>query len=179
VNRICVMTLVVCLAAAGLLAQGSQPAPPRRSPEDIRAQMARLADSDAAVRALAACYLAEMRLDAAPAIETLTRLLADATLIDPVLCGRDIGPATVRGPHRSTPGLEAARALAAAGDDGAEALLAAATSPNTATRRHAIRGLTYLRDRRSLPVFLEAMRDADPAVRADAARGLGRIPRRW
>jgi HEAT repeat protein len=106
----------------------------------------------------------------------LRRLLADATPIDPVVCRRDLpGATTILAMWKSTPGLEAARALAAAGQEGEDALIAAAADADTATRRHAMRGLTYIRDARTQSIFLAAIRDADTSTRGDAARGLGRF----
>jgi HEAT repeat protein len=188
VTRISLATLVVCLLAASAGAAGRPPEPaaaqrvpqpaPRQTADDIRAQIAALEAPDPVARAIAACFLARMRLDAIPAIPALTRLLADAAVIDPVICTRD-GAVTAQATLTTTPGFEAARALVAAGDEGINTLLAAAVSSNVVVRRHAMRGLTYLRDRRTLPIFLDAIRDADAQIRVDAARGLGRMPIRW
>ena len=168
-------TLVVCLIGTAAFAQAPATRPPQ-TPEGVRDQIARLSAPDPIARAFAACFLAEMRRDASPALPALKRLLADATPIDPIVCRRDIeGPTTVVALWKSAPGLEAARALAAIGDEGVEALLSAAADRDTSTRRHAVRGLTYVRDTRSEPVFLTTIRDADAATREQAARGLGQF----
>jgi HEAT repeat protein len=178
VKHLSLATLVVCLLAGTAFAQQRSPQPPRQTPEDIRAQVAALGATDPVTRAFAACFLARMGLDAIPAIPALTRMLADATVIDPVICSAD-GAVTAQATLTTTPGFEAGRALLAAGDDGIDALLAAAASPEIAVRRHAIRALRGLRDSRTLPIFLSGIRDADPQIRADSARGLGRTRFRW
>lgn len=170
-----VLALVVCLTAGSAAAQVPATRPPQTA-EGVREQIARLSAPDPIARAFAACFLAEMRHDAAPAVPALRRLLADATPIDPVVCRRDFpGVTSVLAMWKSAPGLEAARALAAAGDDGVEALIAAASDADTATRRHATRGLTYVRDTRTQSIFLTAIRATDTSTREDAARGLGRF----
>ena len=83
------LTLVVCLTAASLSAQVPAARPPQ-TPEGVREQIARLSAPDPIARAFAACFLAEMRRDASPALQALRRLLADATPIDPIACRRDL-----------------------------------------------------------------------------------------
>lgn len=170
-----VTTLVVCLATSGGHAQRQPPA----TPAAVAEQAARLAGADAAARALAACHLGEMGLDALPALAALTQLLADAAPVAPVVCGRETLPSfTSVPPGTTTPGYQAARALVLLGNDGREALIRAASSRQAAIRRHAVRGLLRVRDRRVADLLLAALKDADPDVRADAARGLGRT-RGW
>lgn len=137
--------------------------------------MARLSAADAAARAQAACYLGAMALDALPALAPLRRLLADATPIAPVVCAADSLIPFVNLPSgQSTPGYAAARALLMLGNTGRDALIADATHRDAAVRRHVIRALLHLRDARTQDIFLAAITDVDPAVRADAARGLRR-----
>ena len=171
---ISVLALVVSLAAAA-----SGWAQPR--PGSVDARIAELSAADAATRAFAACYLARMRRDAAPAIPALTRALADATPLNPVSCDEE--RYVVLTPWRSSPGLEAARALAATGDAGVDALLTSASSTNVDVRRHALTGLTWtsasrLRDAAPVEMLLGALGDRDPDIRATAARLLGRTQRR-
>lgn len=171
-----VTTLVVCLAATGGDAQHRPPA----TPAAVAEQAARLSGADAAARALAACHLGEMGLDALPALTALTQLLADATPVMPVICGRETLPSFTSLPEgTTTPGYQAARALVLLGNDGHDALVRAASSSQPAIRRHAVRGLLRVRDRGVAEILLVALNDADPAVRADAARGLGRNRNWW
>jgi HEAT repeat protein len=171
-----VIGTLICAVAATAGAQSGAESRPPQTPEGIREQIARLSAPDAVSRAFAACYLAEMRGDAAPALQALTGLLADATPIDPVLCRRD-GPGafTASATWKSAPGEEAARALAALGQDGIEALLSATASSSVDVRRHAVQGLVFVRDERVRAVFVSAMHDVDARTREVAARGLGRF----
>ena len=171
-----VIAALICVTTAPAGAQTPAAPRPSQTPEGIRDQIVRLSAPDPVSRAFAACYLAEMRGDAAPAVQALTRLLADATAIDPVLCREDTpGAITAVAPWKSAPGLEAARALAAVGEEGIEALLSAAAGTGGDVRRHAIHGLLYVRDERVRPVLVSAIRDGDARTREDAARGLGRF----
>lgn len=174
-RRFLCIALEVCLLAVPVAAQ-SPPRAPAATPSGIREQIANLASADPVTRAVGACHLALLRRDAAPAVEALVQLLADATPIAPVLCRRDTPSATVvNGTWETTPGFEAARALGAAGRAGAEALVAAARHVNPDVRRHAVRGLAAVRDSRVEGLLLAAIRDADARIRAEAARGLGRF----
>jgi hypothetical protein len=128
--------LVLVLIAAPALAQDEVP---------LQQRIAELSAADATTRAFAACYIAEARDSRAPAVQPLARLLADATTMNPVWCDRDRGRATtVLATWTTTPGIEAARALARSGLPGIEALLAAARSRDAATRGQAIHGLSLV-----------------------------------
>jgi HEAT repeat protein len=176
VRAVPALTLVVCLAAANGSTQTVQTRPPRTSPPTLAEQVTALTAPDPIVRAFAACELGEMRHDAAPALTALVRLLSDAASIDPVFCGHDeFGSITMLASRKSAPGLEAARALSLIGGEGVDALLAAARGGDASSRRHAVHGLTYVRDARAAAVFMAAIDDADPQVRRDAAVGLGRF----
>ena len=173
--RFCAVALVVCLATP-VLAQSAAVRPSR-----VPGLIAQLAAPEPASRAIAACSLATLRRDALPALTELTRLLADATPLDPVWCDEERG-VTLTAPWRSAPGVEAARALAALGEPGVDVLLRSVSSPSTDIRRHALRGLTSvrgdrLRDAAAADVLLRALRDSDAEVRASAARLLGRTQR--
>jgi HEAT repeat protein len=95
-------------------------------------RIAALASPDPARRAIAACQLSAMGRRAEDAVPALLRLLADATPITPVNCWSD----------RTSPGLEAARALGAIRSATAvEPLLQALRSPNPTLRSTAARAL--------------------------------------
>lgn len=133
------IALEVCLLSAVAAAEAGQRPPQRPTPEAIREQIAALSAPDPSVRAMAACYLASWGERAEAAVPALMRLLADATPITPVQCWSD----------RSSPGLEAARALGSIRSDAAiEPLLEALRSPNPALRRTAARALGLMMRRR-------------------------------
>ncbi len=183
--RFCDVALVVCLATLAFFnAVFSGPASAQSAaarPPGVPGLIAQLSAPDPESRAIAACGLATRRRDALPALAELTRLLADATPLDPVWCDEDRF-VTLTAPWRSAPGVEAARALATLGDAGIDVLLRSVSSPNTDIRRHALRGLSYVRSDRlrgtaTVDALLRALRDSDAEVRAGAARLLGRTQR--
>ena len=121
------VALEVCLVAPGF------------AQERLQSDIALLSSADTATRALAACRIASRGRDAEAAVPALLRLLADGTSITPVDCWSD----------RTTPGLEAARALGAIRSDAAiEPLLEALRSPNPELRRTAARALGLMMRRR-------------------------------
>ena len=128
------VAVALWLSAAPALAQDQTP---------LAQRIAELSAADATTRAFAACHIAEARESRAPAVQPLARLLADATTMNPVWCQRDRAT-TVLATWTTTPGLEAARALARAGVPGIEALLTAARSSDAATRGQAIHGLSLV-----------------------------------
>jgi len=131
------IALEVCLPAALALSavasvQAEQGRWPRATPEAIRDGTAALSAPDPVARALAACRLGAMGERAEMAMPALMRLLADASPIVPVDCRST----------NSSPGLEAARALASIGSAAAiDPLLDALRSPNPELRRNAARAL--------------------------------------
>ena len=137
------IALEVCLVAglsAVAAAEAEAQRPPQRpTPDAIRDQIAALSAPDPGARAMAACYLAAWGDRAEAAVPALMGLLADATPITPVQCWSD----------RSTPGLEAARALGSIRSEAAiEPLLEALRSPNPNLRRTAARALGLMMRRR-------------------------------
>ncbi len=70
------------------------------------------------------------------------------------------------------PGLEAARALSRIGPAGYDELKKTARSGNPLVRQRAVFGLGEAQDAGAQPLLREAIRDADPRVRAAAAHGL-------
>src|SRR5688572_30670437 len=116
--EVCLMTTFALSVVASAKADQVRP---RSTPEAIQAQITALSGSDPVRRAMAACYLGAMGRRAEAAVPALLRLLADGTPITPVDCWSD----------RSSPGFEAARALASIRSEAAiEPLLEALRSPN-------------------------------------------------
>ena len=130
--EVCLLT--VSTAAATAIVDAGQDRL-RTTVDAIRDQIAALSSPDPGRRAMAACYLSSMGRRAEEAVPALLRLLADGTPITPVNCWSD----------RSSPGLEAARALGSIGSVAAiEPLLEALRSPNPELRRSAASALGLL-----------------------------------
>jgi HEAT repeat protein len=162
---------VYCLAGS-VEAQVNRP---RSTPAAINEQIAGLSATDPAARALAACYLGGMGRRAAAAVPSLMRMLADGTSIDPVACRGDaFWAVSFHGRTKSSPGLEAARALGSIGEASLEPVLQTVGQSNPVVRRHVAHALAMIRHERSLTALLTLAKDADALVRSEAAAGLGR-----
>jgi HEAT repeat protein len=143
--------------------------------QDARDLAARLRDADPRTRTIAACELQRMGSAAQPVIAALVERLADASPVDPKVCGedryywsKDIEPQT-------TPGEEAAAALVAIGTDSLPSLVAASRAPQWVARRNAVWAIGALRDTRGVPPALAALADREPPVRRVAAWSLGAL----
>ena len=132
-----------------------------------------LSAGDAAVRAKAACELRELGDGAGEAIQPLVNLLGDAAPVDPSVCGRRWW----RGgdDDLTSPGEQAAAALAAIGTRAFQPVLAALRATSWPARRNAAWTLGALDDRRAAAGLLEALKDREPAVREQAAWSLGAL----
>jgi HEAT repeat protein len=135
----------------------------------------RLRDADPRTRTVAACELQRMGSAAQPVIAALVERLADASPVDPKVCGedryywsKDIEPQT-------TPGEEAAAALVAIGSESLPSLIAASRAPQWVARRNAVWALGALRDARGVPPALVALADREPPVRRISAWALGAL----
>jgi HEAT repeat protein len=148
---------------------------PRSTPAAINEQIAALSSPDPAARALAACYLGGMGRRASAAVPALMRLLSEATSIDPIACQGDAFWAmSFTGRMKSSPGLEAARALGFIGETALEPLLQVVGQDNPVVRRHVAHALGFIRTESSLTAVLRLAKDPDASVRGEAAAGLGR-----
>jgi HEAT repeat protein len=148
---------------------------PRSTPAAIKEQTAGLSASDPAARALAACHLGGMGRRAATAVPALMRLLADATPVDWIACHSGaFWTSNFNDRTKSSPGLEASRALGLIGEASLDSLLQMTGQSNPVVRRHVAHALGMIRHERSLPPLLTMAKDADAQVRAEAAVGLGR-----
>ena len=95
---------------------------------DVNAAAAGLSSSDPAARAHAACELRALGREAAPAIDRLTAMLADASPLDPSVCGEHTW--RFRGAQElTTPGEQAASALVAIGAQTAPVLRTTLAGP--------------------------------------------------
>src|SRR5262245_5191904 len=113
--------LLLALTAALAL-----PAAAASQAQDVRELIGRLGAPDPAVRAKAACGLRELGDRSADAIAPLVAMLGDGAPVDPSICERQ----SWRGgtPDLTSPGEQAAAALAAIGSRAFQPVLAAVAS---------------------------------------------------
>jgi HEAT repeat protein len=150
-------------------------ATPQRRPEQANAR-ALIADLDAAdpvARAKAACGLRDLGDAAADAVVQLTKLLADGSPVDARVCGRRWWRGGAE--DVTTPGEQAASALASVGSSAIPALLGALKHDAWIARRNAAWALGAIDDRRAVDPLIQTLRDREPAVREQAAWALGAI----
>jgi HEAT repeat protein len=149
-------------------------APQQRSEQpSARKLIADLEAADPVARVKAACGLRDLGDAAADAIAPLTKLLADGSPVDARLCTRRWwrgGSDDV-----TTPGEQAASALASVGSPAIPALLGALKQDAWIARRNAAWALGAIDDRRAVDPLIQALRDREPAVREQAAWALGAI----
>jgi HEAT repeat protein len=142
------------------------------APADVKEKIKLLESPDANERATAACILGERRATAA--IPALVKLLGDDTPTQRVQCGE--GRARhggMRELERSSPGKQAAEALAMIGTLAVEPLLAVVKSNDWRVRVNATCALGVIKDTRTVAAVLESLKDQDWRVREKAAWGLG------
>ncbi len=141
-----------------------------RAPKEL---IGDLASADPAARTRAACGLRELGDRAADAIAPLVRTLADGAPVDGMICGRRWsrhGDDTL-----TSPGEEAAAALAAIGTRAFQPVLAALHGDAWIARRNSAWTLGALDDDRAVDGLVEALRDREASVREQAAWALGAI----
>jgi HEAT repeat protein len=147
--------------------------PRRHEPASVRALMTDLDATDPAARTKAACGLRDLGDAAADALVPLTKLLADGSPVDARACPRRWwrgGSDDV-----TTPGEQAASALASVGSAALPSLLGALKHEAWIARRNAAWALGAIDDRRAVDPLIQALRDREPAVREQAAWALGAI----
>ncbi len=138
-------------------------------PIRLKDKMTRLYHDDPVERAWAAYQLAKLGRSAQAAVPHLAQLLTDH---EPVLLSRYLGG----GFHSSsatTPGEEAAKALARIGQPAVDSLNQALSSPDPNTRRLAARATGMIGNIHSADTLIQTLSDPDPRVRAAAAIALG------
>ncbi|MBI3561709.1 MAG: HEAT repeat domain-containing protein [Gammaproteobacteria bacterium] len=143
-------------------------------PEQIAAKIARLNGYDPLERAGAAFQLGKLGAEAAPAIPMLIALFADTT---PVLLSRYIGGG-YRSSNATSPGEEAAQAIAKIGHGAVAELRQALRQNNPQVRRLASKALGQIGEIATIPDLLPLLDDPDRQVRATTAIALGsyRLP---
>jgi HEAT repeat protein len=151
--------------------------------DTIASLIAQLDSPVPAARALVACALAERKADAAPAVASLVALLDDDAPVSPYVCreewwrndegldfGRDGRPA-----EPTSPGQEAARALARIGTASFDPVLRVLPSGGNHARANAAWILGALRDERAVAPLIAQAGDTTATVREHVAWSLGAI----
>ncbi|MGH9330590.1 MAG: HEAT repeat domain-containing protein [Vicinamibacterales bacterium] len=144
-------------------------------PQDVTGLIAKLRAADPAARASAACELEKLGTGARTAIPALVERLADASPVDPKVCGEDRNYWKKDYEQQTSPGEEAAAALVAIGTSSLQPLVGAARAPQWVARRNAVWALGALDDERGVTPVLAALKDSEPPVRAIAAWALGAL----
>jgi HEAT repeat protein/beta-lactamase regulating signal transducer with metallopeptidase domain len=162
----------------------AQPAPKEEARTDVSDSLTMLASSDPMERATGACQLG--RLGAVEAIPPLIKLLDDETPIATLHCWNSgsWSPA-IQILKQSSPGEQAAIALASLSRSAVEPLINVLVDPNPVVRRNAawaigeIRGGSGVNRSKAVEPLIGALDDPDSWVRLAAAFSLGEMrPRR-
>ncbi len=178
------------MIAMGLLGRAAaRPAiPEERIPGDaapeVRRYIEQLYSRDAVTRAMGAVALGRMGDRAEPAVPFLLSMLEDEVKLEWEV--RDAEPATpleeakkrLLGFYKereTSPGREAARAVARICIAPPPALFDALRDKSPAARRHAAEALGGIRDKKATEPLTALLRDEDKEVRSQAARALGRL----
>jgi HEAT repeat protein len=176
---------VVMGVAAAL---GAFASAPRTAADDaaLRPLVERLSSPDASARAEAACELGRRGKSAAGAVDALTALLPDGVSVGPVECGMSPWLRKQLEAHpedwrrfETSPGREAAQALARVGRPALRPLMTALAAASPQARAHAAYGLGEMDAKEgraeALPRLIQTARDPDERVREAVARALGEI----
>jgi HEAT repeat protein len=166
---LCVAAVMLLTASAAWAAQPAQASAERSARELV----ADLDSVEAAVRARAACGLRDLGDRAADAIQSLVKLLADGSPVDGNVCPRRWWRGGAN--DMTSPGEQAAAALAAIGSRSFQPVLNALKSDAWIARRNAAWTLGALDDDRAVAALVEALRDREAPVRDQAAWALGAI----
>ena len=151
--------------------------------DTVASLIAQLDSPVPAARALVACALAERKADAAPAVASLVALLDDDAPVSPYVCREewwmnDDAP-DVAGRWQpvepTTPGQEAARALARIGTVAFDPVLRVLPGGGGHARRNAAWVLGALRDERAVAPLVAQLGDPLATVREHVVWALGAI----
>ena len=139
----------------------------------IKDLIQQLSAPDPVARARAACELREEGENAAEAVGTLLKLMADGSPVESSVCPQRWwrgGPQDL-----TSPGEQAAAALAAIGSRAFDPGMTALRQPAWNARRNAAWLLGALDDRRAVSALVDAMKDVEAPVREQAAWALGAL----
>ena len=140
-------------------------------PRRLKDEMLHLYDHDPVERAWAAYRLAKLGQGAAAAVPHLENLLQDDK---EVLLSRYLGSG-FSSSAATTPGEEAARALAKIGEPAVETLIRNLSNQNPQVRRLSAKALGQTGNLSTVDALLGTLADQDPRVRAAAAIALGSL----
>lgn len=155
-------------------------------PAALRPLVERLSSADPADRAEAACELGRRHAEAVPAVKALTSLLGDDLRVGPVECGMspwlrkllEEKPTEWR-QFETSPGREAAKALARIGPPALDPVLGALRDPKPMARANAAFAIGEMEASdvrgKALACLVDALRDDHETVRGASARALGEI----
>jgi HEAT repeat protein len=159
---------------------------PAADEASLRPFVERLTAADASARAEAACELGRKGARAASAVNALAALLPDGLRIGPVECGMspwlrkllEARPEDWR-KFETSPGREAARALARIGRPALGPLMTALAAPSPQARAHAAYGIAEMESKEgqaeALGRLMQAVKDDDAGVREAVVKALGEI----
>ena len=145
----CALLTLVPSESGGRLTLGQEP-------RALRELVADLDASDAVVRARAACGLRELGDGAADAIGPLVKLLADGSPVEATVCGRRWWRGN--SDDMTSPGEQAASALAAIGSRAFQPLMGALRQDAWIARRNAAWALGALDDSRAVGALIDPSR---------------------
>ena len=189
-NSSCFLGLLAVLAAAGAAARAgtgpsiAQESIPPETPPDVRRPLEQLYSRDPVTRGLGAFALARLGDRAEAAVPFLITMLNDDAKLEWEV--RDADPTDWKEEVRkrivgiyegqqTSPGREAARALATLCAKAPEGLLAALKSPDAVVRQNAAEALGGIRDKVAVEPLMALLRDDDKRVRERVARALSRL----
>ena len=176
-----VLKLFALLMSLAASVVGARPTADEAS---LRPLVDRLTAADASTRAEAACELGRRR--AASAAGALVALLPDGLEVGPVECGMspwlrkliEARPEEWR-KYATSPGREAARALARIGRPALDPLMTALSAPSPQARAHAAFGIGEMEAKEgraeALGRLMQAVKDDDAGVREAVVKTLGEI----
>ncbi len=153
-----------------------------------RGLVERLSSAEPSERAEAACRIGQRPSEGSAAVPALAKLLGDDLQIGPVECGLspwlkkllEAKPEEWR-KFETSPGREAAKALARIGRPALDPLVLALRAPQAPARANAALGLGEMSpgdsSARGLAVarLIDALRDEDEGVRVESTRALGKM----
>lgn len=136
---------------------------------EVMERAKKLVSSDPVEAAGAAYWLARQGAKAVPAIPQLAAVLADDREVDPKKIRGD--RKVFRGADTTTPGEEAAAALASIGEPAVDVLIdVLRNSPSAVARRNAVWALGAIQNRRKAAPGNGTAPDSSAAVRSSSAR---------
>jgi len=142
--------------------------------DSLESLMQALSSDDAAARAEAACRIGRLGFRAKGAVTALVELLSDASAVEDIDCDHR-GWHNSAGRWETSPGRQAARALADIGNRSFDPLVLALDGSSWVARKNAAFALGRLENERAVAPLAALFGDAMPAVREQAAWALGRI----